>query len=172
MPDLIGPGCKLLFVGINPGLWTTATQTHFCHPSNRFYPALQKAGLIDWVVDPSIGMSEVQRRSFTGAGLGITNLVPRATARASELETTELRRGGERLVNFVSRHKPTVIAVAGVTAYRTAFSEPKATLGDQELGIAGASLWVVPNPSGLNAHETTESLAEHYREVAMVAGVV
>ena len=91
LPDLIGPGCRLLFVGINPGLWTAATQTHFCHPSNRFYPALRAAGLIDWQVDAENGMSDDQRADLVDKGIGISNLVERATVRASELGRDELR---------------------------------------------------------------------------------
>ena len=93
VPDLIGDQCELLFVGINPGLWTAATQTHFCHPSNRFYPALLAAGLIDWKVDTDIGMTDEQKQDFTAKGMGITNLVERATVRASELSRHELRVG-------------------------------------------------------------------------------
>jgi len=158
-------------VGINPGLWTAATQTHFCHPSNRFYPALQRAGLIDWSVDNDTGMTDTQRRQLTGVGIGITNLVQRATARASELDREEFQDGGERLVELVERLQPQVVAVAGVTAYRDAFSDRSAALGRQEVGIGGSQLWVVPNPSGLNAHETIDSLAEWYGKVAGEAGI-
>ena len=84
VPDLVGDSCRLLFVGINPGLWTAATQTHFCHPSNRFYPALRHAGLVDWKIDTSVGMTDSQRRAFVSSGMGITNLVERATVRAGE----------------------------------------------------------------------------------------
>lgn len=170
--DLIGPDLSLLFVGINPGLWTAATNTHFCHPSNRFYPALRRAGIIDWVVDPEEGMTEDQRADLEERGIGITNLVNRATARASELERSELEEGRERIEEIVSRRRPRVVAVAGVTAYRTAFGARSAELGSQEESLGGAELWVVPNPSGLNAHETVDSLAEWYRTVAARAGVV
>lgn len=171
VPDLVGGECRLLFVGINPGLWTAATQTHFCHPSNRFYPALREAGLIDWIVDADTGITDAQRDSLTRLGIGITNLVPRATARASELGRDELRDGGERLRGRVADLEPVVVAVAGVTAYRDAFGDRKAKLGEQPADLAGSSLWVVPNPSGLNAHETVGSLADWYREVAEVAGI-
>lgn len=172
VPDLIGPDLSLLFVGINPGLWTAATQTHFCHPSNRFYGAIREAGLIDWSVDTSVGMTHDQRVSFTGAGLGITNLVLRATVRASELSAAELRAGAGRLEALVSDRRPEVVAVAGLTAYRTAFRESKAQAGQQEPGIVDSELWVVPNPSGLNAHETIDSLAGWYRRVAVAAGLL
>ena len=170
--DLIGPGLKLLFVGINPGLWTAATNTHFCHPSNRFYPAMRVAGIIDFVVDSAIGMVDDERQAFVDRGMGITNLVNRATARASELATSELRRGSGRLADVVVSVAPRVVAIAGVTAYRTAFSLPMAKLGPQTESVGYADLWVVPNPSGLNAHETIETLAVWYRRVAEEAGVL
>ena len=170
--DLVAPGCRLLFVGINPGLWTAATNTHFCHPSNRFYPALRMAGLIDWTVDPDTGITDDQRLDFLARGMGITNLVPRATARASELAPQELRDGAERLERVVAELRPAVVAVAGVTAYRVAFSRPQARLGQQPETIDGAEVWVVPNPSGLNAHETITSLAAWYRQAAEAAGLI
>ena len=172
VPDLIGDNCGLLFVGINPGLWTAATQTHFCHPSNRFYPALRLAGLIDWQLDTDIGMSDHQRAAFVASGMGITNLVERATVRASELSRDELESGAARLEGTVARIQPKVVAVAGVTAYRDAFGDRHAALGPQMEPLAGAELWVVPNPSGLNAHETVESLSHWYRKVADRAGLV
>lgn len=171
VPDLIGDGCSLLVVGINPGLWTAATQTHFCHPSNRFYPALRRAGLIDWVVDPDTGMTDEQRKHLVATGIGITNLVNRATVRASELSRAELRAGGERLAALESQLRPVVVAVAGVTAYREAFGWRGAVLGRQESDLGDAQLWVVPNPSGLNAHETIDTLAGWYRRVATAAGI-
>jgi TDG/mug DNA glycosylase family protein len=171
VPDLLGPRCALLFVGINPGLWTAATQTHFCHPSNRFYPALSQAGLIDWAVDTDVGMTDTQRQDFTSRGMGITNLVNRATVRASELTGDELRAGGDRLERLVVDVGPAVVAVAGVTAYRQAFSHRGAHLGPQTTDLSDARLWVVPNPSGLNAHETIESLAGWYRRAADEAGL-
>lgn len=170
--DLIGPGCRLLFVGINPGLWTAATNTHFCHPSNRFYPALRKGGLIDWDLDPEVGMSDEQRKAFMARGLGITNLVPRATARAAELDPRELIEGAERVEEVATEVRPAVVAVAGVTAYRVAYRRPNAQMGSQPEELSGAELWVVPNPSGLNAHETLTSLAAWYRQAAEAAGVV
>ncbi|MGH8914499.1 MAG: mismatch-specific DNA-glycosylase [Acidimicrobiia bacterium] len=169
--DLLGPEVRLLFVGINPGLWTAATNTHFCHPSNRFYPALRAAGLIDWGIDTSAGMSVEERERLARTGIGITNLVPRATARASQLTAGELRQGASRLERLVSAVAPRVIAVAGVTAYRTAFGRRGAVLGPQPERIGEAEVWVVPNPSGLNAHETIGSLADWYRKAAKAAGL-
>lgn len=172
VPDLLGPGLRLLFVGINPGLWTAATQTHFAHPGNRFYPALLLAGIIDREIDRGSGMTDDDRRHLIERGIGITNVVHRATAKASELTTAELRAGGEQLRRFVAEHEPTVVAVAGITAYRAAFRAPKAQMGRQDHPLEGAELWVVPNPSGLNAHETTGTLAEAYRAPAVAAGVI
>jgi TDG/mug DNA glycosylase family protein len=170
--DLVGPHVRPLFVGINPGLWTAATNTHFCHPSNRFYPALRKAGLIDWAIDTSVGMSAEERDRLERSGIGITNLVPRATARASELGADELRRGKPRVEAVVAEIGPHVTAVAGLTAYRTAFERPRAVLGRQPETISGSHLWVVPNPSGLNAHETIDSLAVWYRRAGEDAGLL
>lgn len=172
VPDLIGPDLRLLFVGINPGLWTAATRTHFAHPGNRFYPALRLAGIIEREIDRGVGMSDDDRAHLIQRGVGITNVVRRTTAKASELTAAELRDGGAVLRDLVSAHRPAVVAVAGITAYRTAFRLPKATMGEQPDGLVGSRLWVVPNPSGLNAHETVESLAAAYREPAVAAGVV
>lgn len=172
VPDLVGPGVRLLFVGINPGLWTAASQTHFAHPGNRFYPALLLAGVIGREIDRSNGMDDADRSHLIERGIGITNIVRRTTAKASELSRDELRAGGVALRRFVAEHEPLVVAVAGITAYRSAFREPKATMGEQPDAIEGARLWVVPNPSGLNAHETVESLASAYREPAVAAGMV
>lgn len=172
VPDLFGPGLKLLFVGINPGLWTAATQTHFAHPGNRFYPALRLAGIIDRDLDRGEPMTDQDRAYLVGRGIGITNLVNRATARADELSPAELRAGRTRLEAFVAQHQPVVVAVAGLTAYRAAFADPKARAGEQADRLFGSRVWVVPNPSGLNAHETIGSLAQAYAEPARVAEVI
>ncbi len=171
VPDLVGPGLRLLFVGINPGLWTAATATHFAHPGNRFYPALRRAGVIDRDIDRGAGFTDDDRRYLVDRGIGITNLVARATPRAAELSAHELAAGGARLASFVAEHQPRVVAVAGVGAYRSAFAAPKARLGRQPADLAGAELWVVPNPSGLNAHETIDTLAAAYRAPAEAAGL-
>ncbi len=176
--DLVGPGLKLLFVGINPGLWTAAVQTHFAHPTNRFYPALAAAGITEYEVDRAAGMSDADRAHLVARGVGMTNLVGRATARASELSATELREGGERLPRFVAEHRPKVVAIAGISAYRDAFGDRAAVLGRQPETLdsasrwSGAALWVVPNPSGLNAHETVATLAAAYAAPAVEAGVI
>ena len=172
VPDLVGPGLKLLFVGINPGLWTAATQTHFAHPGNRFYPALRLAGIVDRDLDRGEPVTEEDRAYLIKRGIGITNLVNRATARAGELAPDELRAGRTRLEDFVAQHHPAVVAIAGITAYRLAFAAPKAKEGEQAELASGARVWVVPNPSGLNAHETIASLAQAYAEPARVAGVI
>ncbi|GAA5157730.1 mismatch-specific DNA-glycosylase [Ornithinimicrobium tianjinense] len=178
VPDLLpleGAGAVpvlLLFVGINPGLWTAATQTHFAHPANRFYPALLEAGILERGVDPAAGMTMEDRQHLRSRGIGITNLVRRATARADELSAAELRQGGERLRATVRRVRPRVVAVAGVTAYRSAFGVRHASVGEQPEPFEGARLWVVPNPSGLNAHETVATLARAYAEPARAAGVL
>lgn len=170
VPDLISDNTRLLFVGINPGLWTAATGTHFCHPSNRFYPALQLAGLIDFDIDTAHGMTDQQRHSFVAAGMGISNLVQRATVRASELSAGELRAGGERLIGLIDELRPAVMAIAGVTAYRTAFDARSAVMGRQEVA-RDEEWWVLPNPSGLNAHVQIDDLARWFRTVADRAGL-
>ncbi len=172
VPDLLPENLRLLFVGINPGLWTAAVQTHFAHPANRFYPALLSAGVITAPISSAAGMSEEDRERFRARGLGITNLVPRATARASELIAEELRLGGLRLRELVRQREPRVVAVLGITAYRQAYGRRTAALGQQEERFEGAELWVLPNPSGLNAHETIASLAAAYAEPARAAGVI
>ena len=175
VPDLLPAAdepLRLLFVGINPGLWTAATQSHFARPGNRFYPALLEAGIVPRPIDPSAGMTDEDRDELTRRGVGITNVVPRATARADELTVGELREGGRRLRELVAARRPVVVAVAGITAYRTAFGEPRARVGEQPGRWGGSRVFVVPNPSGLNAHETVASLATAYAAAARAAGVV
>ncbi|GAA4682292.1 mismatch-specific DNA-glycosylase [Nocardioides nanhaiensis] len=172
LPGADDPPLALLFVGINPGLWTAATSTHFAHPGNRFYPALLRAGILTERIDPAAGMTDADRAALRSLGIGITNVVPRATAKASELRDDELREGAVRLSSLVERTRPRVVAIAGITAYRTAFGERRAAPGRQPADLHGAQLWVVPNPSGLNAHETTETLAAAYAEPARAAGLL
>lgn len=173
VPDLIGDVApRLVFVGINPGLWTAASQTHFAHPSNRFYPALHRAGITSRELDRVGGLDDADRRELTDRGIAITNVVTRTTARASELTTEELRAGAVDLVARLERWRPEVVAIAGVSAYRVAFRRPGAQVGLQPEPLAGALRYVVPNPSGLNAHETVASLAAWYREAAVAAGIV
>jgi double-stranded uracil-DNA glycosylase len=162
--DLIDDHVRLLFVGINPGLWTAAVNAHFARRGNRFWPALYAAGITPRLLDVSDGMSDADRELVLGLGIGITNIVPTASARAEELSLDQLRAGAVSLEATVQRRKPRVVAVLGVTAYRQAFANPKAALGRQEDGLGDAQLWVLPNPSGLNAHETVDSLAVVYRQ--------
>jgi TDG/mug DNA glycosylase family protein len=161
--DLIDDRVRLLFVGINPGLWTAAVNAHFARRGNRFWPALHAAGITPRFVDVSDGMSEPDRELVLGLGIGITNIVPTASARAEELSLEELRAGAVALGANVQRWEPRVVAVLGLTAYRQAFAKPKAAQGRQDDRLGGAELWVLPNPSGLNAHETVASLATSYR---------
>jgi double-stranded uracil-DNA glycosylase len=161
--DLVDDRVRLLFVGINPGLWTAAVKAHFARRGNRFWPALHAAGVTPRLLDVSDGMSDPDRELVLGLGIGITNIVPTASARAEELSREELRAGAETLEATVQRWKPKVVAVLGLTAYRQAFGEPKSTQGRQNHGLGSAELWVLPNPSGLNAHETIDTLATSYR---------
>ncbi|MBW3662339.1 MAG: mismatch-specific DNA-glycosylase [Actinobacteria bacterium] len=172
VPDLVGDDVRLVFVGINPGLWTAATATHFAHPGNRFYPALFEAGITDRLIDASDGWSDEDRRHLLDRGIAITNLCRRATARADELSPSELRDGALEVESKIEALSPRAVAVVGLTAYRTAFGRPRAPAGRQDEYLGGAPLWVLPNPSGLNAHETVASLARAYREPAEHAGLL
>ena len=166
--------CRLLVVGINPGLWTAKVGAPFARPGNRFWPALHEAGITPRLVDARDGLSDADLAMLAEAGLGFTNVVARATARAGELADDEIRAGGRVLAEKVARQRdlrggPEVVMVAGIGAVRTAFgaktpSGGKVGVVKQEKAIGGAETWVVPNPSGLNAHETVESLARAYRE--------
>jgi double-stranded uracil-DNA glycosylase len=166
IPDVLpasGADFRVLFCGINPGLYSAATGWHFARPGNRFWPALYRSGFTPRLLAPA------EQDLLPGFGLGITNLVARATAQASELDSAELRAGAEHLAALVDRHRPRVVAIAGVTAYRTAFGRPNAGTGPQSGSLAGARLWVVPNPSGLNASWPTPRLVEAYRELRLAA---
>lgn len=172
MDDLLPPGeLRLLWVGINPGLWSAAANAPFARRGNRFYPALSAAGITDRVIDASAGLTEADRRELFDKGIGVTNLSRRATARADELAPAELRAGAAALADLVRQRRPKVVAVLGITSYRTAFQQPKATIGLQPAELEGARLYALPNPSGLNAHETVASLATLFRQVARDAGI-
>jgi double-stranded uracil-DNA glycosylase len=171
LPDTIGPDTRLLIVGVNPGLHTAAVQAPFSRRGNRFYPALYRAGIVDRVIDASTGFRDDDRKHLLARGVGITALVNRATARADELDSDELVAGAAALGAKVQRIRPRVVAILGITAYRVAFTKPKATVGRQLVDIHGAELWVVPNPSGLNAHESAASLGAAYRSAAVAAGI-
>ena len=186
LPDLLGPDVRVLFVGINPGLWTVAAQSHFGRRGNRFYPALFGAGITDHVIDASTGFRAEDVNHLLDRGVGITNLVARATARADELNANELMAGARALRDRVEQVKPRVVAILGITAYRLAFGVRKAAVGRQPEGFEGfegfegskpskpskrSQLWVAPNPSGLNAHASLTGLATAYREIALAAGI-
>jgi TDG/mug DNA glycosylase family protein len=169
--DLAADPLRLLFVGINPGLWTAAVNAHFARPGNRFWPALHRAGITSRSVDASLGLPESDAAELAAAGIGITNIVPIATARADQLSAAQVKEGGERLRAYVRQHRPAVVAVLGITTFRAAFGRRDIGVGHAPEGFEGAELWVLPNPSGLNAHETVESLAAWYRQAAEAAGV-
>ncbi len=171
LPDLIDEGVRLLFAGINPGLRSVAVQGHFAPRGNRFYPALLRAGITGHLIDASAGLSGQDHAYLLSQGIGITSLVPRATASADELAPAELVEGARALAMRVQRFRPRVVAILGVTAYRTAFQAPRARLGRQPADLNGSQLWVVPNPSGRNAHASLDALATAYREVALAAGL-
>ncbi|MCI9857269.1 mismatch-specific DNA-glycosylase [Microbacterium proteolyticum] len=171
IPDLVEPGVRLLFVGINPGLWTAATGTPFARPGNRFWPALVEARVLPRLPRYAEELGEDDRRMIFDAGVGVSNLVARATARADELSRDELRTGAAALVDRVAAWRPRVVAVVGLTAYRQGFRRPRAVAGRQEESIADVPTWVLPNPSGLNAHDTVATLARAYAEPARAAGV-
>lgn len=171
LPDLIDDGVQLLFCGINPGLRSVAVQGHFAPRGNRFYPALLRAGITDHLIDASAGLAGADRAYLLGRGIGITSLVVRATASADELGPAELTAGTRRLTGTVRKFRPRVVAILGITAYRTAFGLPRATPGRQPGDLEGAQLWVVPNPSGRNAHAPLDTLAAAYREAAVAAGL-
>lgn len=170
--DLLPERLRLLFVGINPGLWTAAVNAHFARPGNRFWPALHRGGITATEIDASMGLTAQDRLALERAGIGISNVCPIATARADELTRAQLREGGERLRSLVRERRPDVVAVLGVTAYRQAFGNAKIAIGRSHEPFEGARLWILPNPSGLNAHETVDSLATRYRAAAIDAGVV
>jgi len=159
IPDVLPPPeapLQVLFCGINPSLYSAATGWHFARPGNRFWPALHLSGFTPRRLAPP------EQHLLPGCGLGITNLAARATAQASELEAAELRAGGERLLALVTEHRPRILAIAGVTAYRTAFGHPRADIGPQPGSLGGARVWVLPNPSGLNAHWSLDAIAAQF----------
>lgn len=171
IPDLVGPGLKLLFVGINPGLWTAATNTPFANPQNKFYPALVEAGILPELPDFAGGFTDEYRATFVSYGLGISNLVSRATGMANELTRDELRLGAERLTANVALWRPKVVAILGSDAYKKAFDRPKATQGLQPEPLGDAQLWVLTNPSPANPTKVP-ALAAAYAEPARAAGII
>ena len=161
--DVIAPNLRVLFCGINPGLYTAAVGHHFARPGNRFWPALHAGGFTDRVLSP------FDERELLKSGYGITNVVMRTTATADALTKEEIVAGGEQLRAKVLRYRPRVLAVLGVGAYRTAFNQPKATVGRQQETIGDTILWVLPNPSGLNANYQAPELARLFRELKEAA---
>jgi double-stranded uracil-DNA glycosylase len=157
--DLIDYNLKVLFCGINPGMWSGATGFHFAKPGNRFWKALHLGGFTDRLLHPS------EEHELLENGYGITSFCKRTTARADELRTEEFIEGGKLLVKKIERFKPQTLAVLGIGAFRTAFAKPKAQLGLQTEKIAGANVWLLPNPSGLNAHYQLADLGRLYGEV-------
>ena len=161
--DVIAPNLKVLFCGINPGLYSGATGHHFARPGNRFWPALYNAGFTDRLLSPH------EERELLKRGYGVTNVVARTTARADELSQEELIEGGRKLKAKARRYRPQVLAVLGISAYRAAFDRPQARLGKQDESIGETLLWVLPNPSGLNAHYQPKDLARLFREMRLEA---
>ncbi|MEV5734659.1 G/U mismatch-specific DNA glycosylase [Streptomyces sp. NPDC052292] len=163
VPDVVADGLRVLFCGINPGLMTAATGHHFARPGNRFWPVLHLSGFTPRLLAPA------EQAELLTYGLGITNMVARATARADELTAEEYAEGGRLLTAKVARLRPRWLAVVGVTAYRAAFQERGARVGPQEGAVGGSRVWVLPNPSGLNAHWTAATMAEEFARLREAA---
>jgi TDG/mug DNA glycosylase family protein len=164
LPDIIGPDLRVLCCGINPGLWSAAVGQHFARPGNRFWPALHRSGFTPRQLRPD------EQSELLTYGLGLTNLAPRATARADELTAAELVAGMESLRAKLSEYRPRWLAVLGVVAYRTAFGRPRAALGEQPERIGDTRVWLLPNPSGLNAHVQLPELADRFAALRERAG--
>ena len=157
IPNVLGPDLDVVFVGINPGLWSGAVGHHFARPGNRFWKALRGSGFTDRLLSP------FEDASLLDWNLGVTNLVARTTARADELSADEIRRGARELEERLAPVRPRFVAVLGIGAYRTGFGGPHAALGPQEHDLGRSRLWVLPNPSGLNAHHQLDDLTERFR---------
>jgi TDG/mug DNA glycosylase family protein len=163
VPDVIGPNLRVLFCGINPGLYTAAVGHHFARPGNRFWPVLFKSGFTDSLLSP------FAERRLLELGIGVTNVVARATAAAAELSKDDFIGGGRKLRAKVRRHRPRIVAMLGVGAYREAFARPKAIIGEQTERIDDARVWVLPNPSGLNANYQLNDLVKLFKELRLAA---
>ena len=163
IPDVLSPGLSVVFCGINPGLYSAATGYHFARPGNRFWPALHRGGFTPRLFAPP------EQAELLRYGLGITNLVARGTARADELTTVELRDGGRLLESKLLSVRPAWVAVLGVSAYRAAFGRPRSTVGPQPDRIGQSRVWVLPNPSGINAHYTVDTLAVEFARLQVAA---
>jgi TDG/mug DNA glycosylase family protein len=164
LPDVIAPGLKVLFCGINPGLYTAWAGHHFARPGNRFWPALFASGFTDRLLRPE------EEHELLKIGYGITNLVARATVAADELSREEFVEGGRIFTRKVRKYRPRAVTVLGVGAYRMAFNRPAANVGLQPEKIEGALIWLLPSPSGLNAHFTPKALALLFREFRLSLG--
>jgi double-stranded uracil-DNA glycosylase len=164
LEDVAAPGLRVLFTGINPGLYSAWTGHHFARPGNRFWPALHRSGFTPRLLGPQ------EQADLIPLGLGITNVVPRATARADELTPEELAAGGAALRDKVRRLAPAWLAVCGITAFRAAFDAPRAVVGPQPAAVHGTRVWVLPNPSGLNAHYSAQALAEEFAQLRTAVG--
>ncbi len=165
VPDIIAPDLQILFCGINPSLYSAAVGHHFARPGNRFWRSLEAAGFTERLLAP------FEDRDLLQFGYGLTNIVDRATARADELDAEELVIGQQQLAAKVQQYRPRCLAVLGIGAYRTAFNRPKAIIGQQDESLDGAIVWVLPNPSGLNAHYQLEDLKRVYRELLVVVNI-
>jgi double-stranded uracil-DNA glycosylase len=163
IPDVLGPQLRVVFCGINPGLYSAATGHHFARPGNRFWPALHRGGFTPRLFAPP------EQTELLRYGLGITNLVARGTARADELTAAELRDGGRLLESKLLSLRPAWVAVLGVSAYRAAFGRPRSALGPQPDRLGQSRVWVLPNPSGLNAHYTVDALAVEFARLRVAA---
>ncbi len=163
VPDLLAPGLRVLFVGINPGLYSAAVEHHFARPGNRFWPALFQSGFSTRQLSP------FEERELLTAGYGITNVVRRATARADELSPEEFVAGARQLEKKIRRYQPRLVAFLGLGAYRHGFNRPRAVIGAQPETIGSAKLWVLPNPSGLNANYQLPALVRLFRAVRIAA---
>ncbi len=159
VPDVIAPRLRVLFCGINPGLYTAAVGHHFARPGNRFWPALSAGGFTTGIVSP------FDEQVLLESGYGITNVVMRTTATADQLSADEIREGGKQLAARVRRYRPRILAILGLGVYRVAFGKPKAVIGRQAETIGQTLIWVLPNPSGLNAHYQAKDLARLFREL-------
>jgi double-stranded uracil-DNA glycosylase len=157
IPDALETNLDVVFVGINPGLWSGAVGHHFARPGNRFWKALYGSGFTDRLLSP------FEDALLLDSHLGLTNLVARTTARADELSANEIRRGARELEERLAPLRPRFVAILGVGAYRTGFGRPDAALGPQEEDLAGSRLWILPNPSGLNAHHQLDDLTARFR---------
>ncbi|MBV8882578.1 MAG: G/U mismatch-specific DNA glycosylase [Chroococcidiopsidaceae cyanobacterium CP_BM_RX_35] len=159
VPDIVAPDLHVLFCGINPSLYSAAVGHHFARPGNRFWPTLHRAGFTERLLAPS------EDGDLLKSGYGLTNIVERATARADELGAEELVIGQQQLAVKVQHYRPQFLAILGISAYRTEFNRPKAVMGQQDKSLHSAVVWVLPNPSGLNAHYQLEDLKRVYREL-------